>query len=156
MAIKSTIRERRRHNLPSPPVRTAPEKDDHGKSQADAQLASVKEMVKALLAAEENDGDTDNAREAIEQDALSVETRGGWQPASADLAERARAFEYKILLCTGGPAVQITGRLNDYNEPESAALEYQDWFTPWTEYPTSAEDEEALLRYAQVFYYGEG
>jgi hypothetical protein len=30
---------------------------------------------------------------------------------------------------TGGPAVRITGDLADYGEPETASIEYQDWFT---------------------------
>jgi hypothetical protein len=44
-------------------------------------------------------------------------------------------LEYRILLCTGGPAVQITGNLSSYNEPAAATLQHQDWFLPWTDYP---------------------
>jgi len=60
-----------------------------------------------------------------------------------------------ILLSTGGPAARIIGRLNDYNEPETATLQYQDWGTPWTTYPTTAENEYTLLQFAAFFYYGE-
>ena len=61
--------------------------------------------------------------------------------------------EYKITLCTGGPAVRIVGEL-DNGYPHSASLEYQDWGTPWTAYWLKEEEEEILLEYAQCFYYG--
>jgi hypothetical protein len=57
------------------------------------------------------------------------------------------------LLSWGGPASRITGWLDDA-VPTTAALEYQDWFTPWQQYPTTLEDEETLLDYARCFYFG--
>lgn len=66
------------------------------------------------------------------------------------------AAEYRILLCTGGPAVRIIGELGKYAEPETARIEYQDWDTPWEEYViTNAKDQEALLTYCRQFYFGE-
>jgi hypothetical protein len=61
-----------------------------------------------------------------------------------------------ILLCTGGPAVRVFGTLDEHMQPDSARLEYQDWFTPWAPYvcPTEAESD-ALLTYCQQFYFGE-
>lgn len=93
--------------------------------------------------------DEDAAREAIEQDALSVETRSGWHaPGEAGEDE-----EYCILLCTGGPAVRIIGELGQYGEATSARLQYQDWGTPWTEYITTREAHDALVQFAG-FYVG--
>ena len=60
----------------------------------------------------------------------------------------------RILLCTGGPAVRIRGDLGAYSEPNTAELEYQDWFTPWERLPTDSADEEILLTYARSFYFG--
>lgn len=95
--------------------------------------------------------DEEAARQAIEEDALSVEVRSGWYtPGSEDN----KPEEYMILLCTGGPAARIVGDL-DRGEPSSARLEYQDWFMPWTEYITTGSVHEALLTYARVFYFGE-
>jgi len=37
--------------------------------------------------------------------------------------------------------------------PETAELEYQDWGTPWTEYPLSSEEQKAILEFAQYFSY---
>lgn len=97
----------------------------------------------------------DAARETIEQDALSVEVRSDWHAPSSDPSTSTDG-EYRILLCTGGPAVRLIGELEN-GQPTSVRLEYQDWGTPWTEFrDTSTEDDDALLAYAQQFYFGEG
>ena len=115
-------------------------------------LASIIEMVEAL------DHDDDEAREAAEQtiheDPLSVEVRSGWH-LPGDRSQAA-STEYRILLGTGGPAVQIVGELDEHSEPETAHLEVQDWFLPWTRFPQTKEETEALLSYARCFYFGEG
>lgn len=113
-------------------------------------MACIAEMVTALQADETDYLSEDRAREAIQQDSLSVEVRGDWHDPSAHDPTNA---EYHILLSTGGPAARIVGELNQYGEPETARLEVQDWFLPWTEYTDA--DENVLLAYAGVFYYGE-
>lgn len=118
-------------------------------------VASVVEMAEALETAR-NDQDDDAeeaAREVIEQDALSVEVRGGWRIPGAD---GDGAEEYRILLTTGGPAVRIVGDLSQYGEPETAFLEVQDWGTQWTRFPVTSEAAAMLLTYAGCFYFGEG
>mgnify|MGYP001559140860 CR=1 FL=1 len=121
-------------------------------SQARAQLESIIELVSALN--DSGDQEDDDANEAavtaIHEDALSVEVRSGWASPGAGL----EPAEYCILLCTGGPAVRIIGDLDRYSEPQTARLEYQDWGTPWTRYPVSGEEEDALLTYASQFYFG--
>ena len=94
--------------------------------------------------------DEDQAMRAIEEDVLSVQVRSGWH-APGDTLE---AAEYEILLCTGGPAARIVGDLDEYGYPDSARLEYQDWFTPWTKYICTGSDHDALMSYAQSQYYG--
>jgi hypothetical protein len=127
--------------------------DDRGRSQAQAQLESIREMIDALNAAEEvDDSDAiDAARQTIEEDALSVEVRSGWHSPGGE----SEPEEYRILLCTGGPAVQIIGDLNEHMEPSRARLMYQDWFTPWQELILDEDGYAALRRYAGVFYFGE-
>lgn len=95
--------------------------------------------------------DEEKAREQIEESPLSVEVRSDWHTPGGD----STPGEYNILLCTGGPAVRIVGQLSEHGEPESARLEYQDWFTPWEEYRLDAE-EETVVEYARCFYFGEG
>lgn len=88
----------------------------------------------------------------IREEPLSIQVRDGWR-SLAD--ERGDPEEYEILLGTGGPAFRIVGRLDDNNEPETAVLEWQDWFLPWTPLKVSNAKREALLWYASLFWYGE-
>lgn len=104
-----------------------------------------------LIELEEAAGDCesdDEARERIEEDALSVEVRSGWQ----SVGETLEPQEYRIVLCTGGPHVEITGDLDRYNQPRTARMIYKDWGT-CEEYREAEED--VLLAYAQVLYFGE-
>lgn len=110
-----------------------------------------KEGMTASEEDRQNYHDEDDARENISDDPLSVEVRSDWHiPGDNDVSQ-----EYVILLCTGGPAVRITGYL-DGGSPRNANLEYQDWFTPWEKcIPITDEEEHALLVYAEQFYFGE-
>ena len=134
---------------------TTKQKDDQrAKDQAKAQLESILEMVAELNKAEEAEDEnwTEQARETIQEDPLSVQVRGGWRDPGDD---QSGADEFCILLCTGGPACRIVGDLGQYGEPDSASIEYQDWFTPWERMPLTSEEEEAVLTYCQQFYFGE-
>lgn len=110
----------------------------------------------------EQDIDTerdDDAERAIHEDALSVEVRSGWYVLGARDADTKPA-EYCILLCTGGPACRIVGQLSEHGEPETAVMEVQDWFQPWTAMrpqvaPDNYDSEPTMLAYARCFYFGE-
>lgn len=91
--------------------------------------------------------DEDDARQRINEDALSVEVRSGWQTPGEDFT----AAEFSITLCTGGPAVRIRGLLDNYGVPDTAWLEYQDWGTPWATYFGDDLNTDDLLAYAQQF-----
>ncbi len=95
--------------------------------------------------------DPDKIRERIEQDPLSIEVRSGWHTPGDEDGDK--ASEFNILLCTGGPAVRIMGELNEHCEPDRAWIEHQDWFKPWTQY--FGADQETLLKYCRVFWFGE-
>lgn len=95
--------------------------------------------------------DEDEARQRIEEHALSVEVRSDW----ATPGEGLTASEYRIVLCTGGPHVEIVGDLGRHGEPESALLLYQDWGTGKCEYICDGDEAADLLAYAGVFYLGE-
>ena len=129
--------------------------ENHGLQQAKAQFESIKEMVENYRKAQESDDDNaqDETRERIEEDALSVQVRSTWHTPGA---EAEKGGEFEILLCWGGPACRIIGELNEYNEPENANLQYQDWGTPWTDHLLdSSEEDDILLDYCRVFYFGE-
>ena len=161
------------------------EDQKRAKEQARAQLDSIVSMVKRLEHSSECDGEhceltdeeiyaginlhyeegdtateeereqyhnEDEARQAISEDPLSVEVRSDWHTPGGD----SEATDYTILLCTGGPACRIIGELGEHQEPDTARIEYQDWFTPWETYhDTSKEEDEALLTYARQFYFNE-
>jgi hypothetical protein len=93
----------------------------------------------------------DEARQAIEESVLSVMVRDGWRSPGQSTSEDGPE-EYEILLSTGGPALRIYGKLDRHSQPDTAELQMQDWFTPWTRYPAS---EETLLAFASVFWFGE-
>jgi hypothetical protein len=111
------------------------------------------EGMKASKEDREKYHDEENARESIRERPLSVEVRSGWHTPGEN---EDKPTEYRILLCTGGPAVRIIGELDKYQQPENAKLQFQDWFTPWEEYTdTTSEEDQALLTYAQEFYFGD-
>lgn len=126
------------------------------KEQGQAQFESIKEMVEALQAADESDNEDarEQTRQTIEEDPLSVEVRSGWH--SPGSSEAGKPEEFRILLCWGGPAVQIIGELDDCNQPCKAKLQYQDWFIGWTDYnELDSKEDEILLEYCQQFYFGD-
>lgn len=127
---------------------------NHAIRNAAAWLENVHEMVAALDAAVESEtGDgQDEAREAIEDSPLSIQVRDGWRNPGA---ESDGPEEYEILLSTGGPALRIVGRLDDYCQPMDATLQWQDWGTPWTDHETTEEDDRALMSFVGVFWFGE-
>lgn len=123
------------------------EKVENSEKQARLQLESIIEMVRDLTR------DDDDKRDAALQTIRGIDRYvpvGWYVPGTNDN----KPTEYCILLCTGGPAVRIIGDLNEYQEPETARLEHQDWFTQWTELNTTKEEQNAMLLYAQVFYFG--
>ena len=130
---------------------TVPDTRDY--EQAQAQLGSIRKMVKALQDAikDDNQDAIEKAEEAIREDPLAVEVRSDWYIPGREPGEPS---EYRILLCTGGPAVRLVGDL-DRDLPLSIRLEYQDWFTPWQEYFLDADGEEVCLTYARQFYFGD-
>lgn len=132
--------------------------DNHARDNATGWLATIRELVANLQAAYDADARDgaqdaiDRAQTAIHEAPLSVEVRSGWyQPGAANPEPE----EYQILLTWGGPAAQITGDLDGYGQPDNARLEYQDWGTPWTPHPLTAEEREDVLTFAQQFYFGE-
>jgi hypothetical protein len=84
-------------------------------------------------------------------DPLSVQVRSDWH----GVGEKGSPVEYCILLTTGGPAVRIVGDLNQHNEPATALLQCQNWYTPWETVKLKDYEDKLILEYANSFYYGE-
>ncbi len=136
--------------------------ENHAMSQARAQLDTVIELM-ALLEQAQDTGDEvtycdyqydeDGIRDLISENALSVEVRTDWDSVGGSTGNK--PTHYRILLCTGGPACQISGSLSEHMEPDSAIIEYQDWGTPWTDLDIPYSEQEILQAYAETFYFGE-
>lgn len=124
----------------------------HAIANARGWLETIREMVTTLRDAP-NEEAREAAQEAIQTAPLSIQIRDGWRNPGAE----STPHEYEILLSTGGPALRIVGDLNDYCEPASATLQWQDWFVPWTDYADATTADDAVLTaFASVFYFGEG
>jgi hypothetical protein len=123
---------------------------EHAIGNAKAWLENIQEMVGRLGS---EDGEvSDAAREEITESVLCVEARTDWGVPGAERQEA----EYRILLSTGGPALQITGDLSDGEPDYTPSLQWQDWGTPWTDYRMTADEESDLSAFVHCFYFGEG
>lgn len=119
---------------------------------ARASVENVLEKARELVAALESEDESriEAAEQAIRDSALSVELRSGWVQSVGDMT----AEEYRVLLGWGGPAFQITGKLNQHSEPETAVPQWQDWGIPWTDVDLEPEEEELVLVFLSCFYFG--
>lgn len=100
---------------------------------------------------EEAAGDCESeeeARQRILDDALSVEVRSGW----TSVGETLQPEEFRIVLCTGGPHVEILGELDDSNEPDRVRIIYKDWGTSGELFDF---DRDAVSTYCRQFYFGD-
>jgi hypothetical protein len=135
------------------------DKMEHARRCALGTMASIREMVEAMRAAEASDDgeaelegdrlDSDGIRERMLESPLELTIRGFRNHLNAWEADR-----YELLMGTGGPAVRIVGDLNG-GEASTAEMECQDWFTPWTPVPLEPEDCEALQAFVGQFYMGD-
>jgi len=126
-------------------------KPDHAQECAASYMADIARLYRLYTRCEDSGHDVwaENIYERLMQMPLSILMRGGWHRPG----EKPADSEYEILLCTGGPAVRITGDLCSYGEPITATLECQDWGTPWTR--AREQNELALLNFARLFCYGD-
>lgn len=108
----------------------------------------AEELAELESAAGDNTSE-EMARESIEQDALSVEVRTGWS--SPGNGEELTPEEFRIVLCTGGPHVEIVGDL-DRGTPARPRIIHCDWGTSGELFDF---DRDAVLAYCSVFYFGE-
>lgn len=87
--------------------------------------------------------DRDSALQAIHEDPLSVEVRSDW----ANLGETLNPGEFRIVLCAGGPHVELQGDLQD-GEPCSVRVLYRGWNDSGELFDF---DHDVVLTYCQQF-----
>ena len=150
------------------------------KNQAKAQVESIVELVNALnvdwdrlhelreIDSSSNDSSTwyeyesletptshefdsrEEVEQAIQEKPLSVEVRSGWESSFHSFT----VDEFRIVLCTGGPHVEIRGDIGLHGEPQDVKVFYADW-SEKGEYVLSDEEREAVTEFCQQFYFGE-
>ena len=127
---------------------------EDARQQAAAQLEHIAELLR-----DSNPWTTEELEllQALPLELLVRGPREGWTvPGAPPPEDWATPAEFQILLCTGGPAVRLTGRLDWQScTPYLVQLEYQSWWTPWTVYPLSSEEVAVLLEFSQLFFWGE-
>lgn len=67
----------------------------------------------------------DDALEAIQDHPLSIEYRSGWTTSYDDLTPE----EFRVVLCTGGPHVEILGEFDHSGSVDRVRVIYKDWGT---------------------------
>ena len=136
----------------------------NAKQQAQAQVSRIVGMIRALdcdfdrlaeLREEKRDGlafewseeladleekaggfeSEEETRDAIYGTPLSVEVRSGWHSVGEEAGE---PEEFRIVLCTGGPHVELTGDIGG-----SVRVVFRDWGESGEYYPDA--DERAAL-----------
>ena len=128
--------------------------DNRAKDYALSLFEFIVEMVEAVKKAH-NDEDykaQEQAEEIAIENAVRIEVRSGWCFWNGD--PQMKPAEFKILLCGGGPSVQIVGDL-DNEQPDEPVLQYQDWGTPWIDYPLNDEQKDILAEYCGLFCFEE-
>lgn len=89
----------------------------------------------------------DDARERIQEDPLSIEVRSGWD----DVGSTLTPSEARIVLCAGGPHVEILCDIED-GSPSRPRILYRDWGDSGELFDF---DGATVLKYLQEFYFGE-
>jgi len=114
---------------------------------AQRELESIVELMERY----EKAGDDDDAllRE-IWDTPLEVGFRAtGWTSFDRTYANGLEPDEYRIVLVTGGPAVQITGDYEAGRGVVNARIQHQNWFEPWADLDGS-KDNDALYQFATL------
>jgi len=132
-----------------------PARENHALDAALATAAHIERLIRLRDRLNEGASCHDDWAEAIQQQIdempLSILVRSDWHEPGIPSDE---GGEYGILLCTGGPAVRITGPLDGYEEPADAFLQCQDWGTPWESVTLDHDTQLALKKFARSFYFG--
>ena len=97
----------------------------------------------------EDELSTERIDELVHQEPLEIATRSQ----RANFQDEFESSDFKILLCTGGPAVRIFGSCEG-GYPSDIELQHQDWFTPWESVRGLSEiQREAMEWFCNFFVY---
>ena len=98
------------------------------------ELADLEELAGEFESEEE-------ARDAIYETPLCVEVRSGWHSVGEDAGE---PEEFRIVLCTGGPHVELTGDIGG-----TVRVVFRDWGESGEYYP-DVDERSALEQFVSM------
>ena len=110
------------------------EKRDYLTFEGYEELADLEEQAGGYAGAEE-------ARDAIYETPLSVEVRSGWHAVGDDAGD---PEEFRIVLCTGGPHVELTGDIGG-----TVRVVFKEWGESGEYYP-DADERSALEQFVSM------
>ena len=116
--------------------------------QANADAAAELEELAELEEQSNGMASEDEAQEAIQEHPLCIDVRSDWVTPGEDM----EASEFRIVLCTGGPHVEIVGDLDHYKQPCSVRILYKDCGASGSIY---GFDSSIVERYCAQFFFGE-
>lgn len=125
--------------------------DNHAIDNARGWLETIHELAERMS---QSGKDSDLAREEAQESVLSVQVRDGWRSPGGGTTQQG-AEEFEVLLSTGGPALRLYGTLDQWGDPDRCALQHQDWFKPWTDYPLSEQEQGDVRTFLSTFYFGD-
>ena len=131
---------------------TPTKKKANSLSAAHSTADQIKELHDAWRIAGQEKSET--IEEEARQLPASVSVRSYWVEVGSEMS----AFEYRIEMSGGGPAVCIFGTIDNFGYPIEPEIKHQDWFTPWEySYNKTSQDEdatEAVEWFVSLFYFG--
>jgi hypothetical protein len=138
----------------------APE-ENRAKECAKSTLEYVMELLKEFHQALKREESLEKEDKKVKANDEPNENSDGVEQTSEEIRERIESSAYAIdvtrhyslLLAGGGPSVRITGELDEHGGPETARLQYQDWFTPWEDLHLIPEERDALLEFVSMYYF---
>jgi hypothetical protein len=140
-------------------MNTAENREDYSNaiSTGRGHLLEIVEMYKLAEDPEKRDDwdAMDILRDRVLEYPLSVQVRSEWFNPWDSITTPDDLAECRILLSTGGPAVQIWAELDGYGEANLVQLQVQDWYLPWTPMIISIEECDALEWFVKQFGLGE-
>jgi len=116
------------------------------RTQAQAQLEHIVALMNRLNALEDDYEARDTIEQEARENALSIETRTAWSTDPTD----SEPNEFRIVLCTGGPHVEIRGDV----DLDHVQLDYQGWGDPMQSLYGTLEESALLEQYCHLFYFG--
>lgn len=125
----------------------------NAKNEAKKQFKIIKELTLELRFAK-NCISIIKINDTIKNNILSLLVRSSWR--TPEKKPDINIQEYQIMLFSWERGVRVTGNLDAFGIPVRAVLQYRSSLNePWRVFYQNTEDQDILLDYTRVFWYGD-